>query len=477
MRGQLLITFDDIDGIAGGDFLDVYVNNVIQKRVYITPYKLYSCPLYVGDVVRLEFTDPSPLSNIYLDLIRRDYTTDDIDSNMGIIDTNIALDVPFNTYTFTATTVNSAYDFEYVIETSIKTPCFTLGSGFDNNVENFIVQSDKKIIVAGAFTTYQGITNNQIVRLNFDGSIDNTFSTGTGFNNFIKIIALQTDGKLLAIGQFTTYQGTLLQRIARLNTNGSRDTTFNTFSTSFYVNGITDVKIQTNGRILISGVGGVSESFRGIRRLFSNGIVDNTFLLNGFTVNPNIVDYILILSDGKILIATSSPSYGLFRLNTNGSKDTTFTDGIMNGFIEEIAVQSDGKILIGGSFTTHNSVTKNRLLRLNSDGTVDNTFDIGTGFNLSVTSIFVQSDGKIIVGGTFTLYEGITKTRIIRLNSNGSIDNTFNAETGFNNTVRDIIVQSNSLIYVGGLFTTYKGITSNRIIRLNMDGTTNTCVV
>jgi hypothetical protein len=115
MRGQLLITFDDIDAQIGGDFMDIFVNNVIQKRIYISPYKLYTCPLYVGDVVRFDFTNVSPIVITYLSLIRRDYTTDDIEGNMGIVDTSIATDVAFTTYTFTATTVNNAYDFEYIM--------------------------------------------------------------------------------------------------------------------------------------------------------------------------------------------------------------------------------------------------------------------------------------------------------------------------------------------------------------------------
>jgi len=115
MRGQLLITFDDIDAQIGGDFMDIFVNNVIQKRIYISPYKLYTCPLYVGDVVRFDFTNVSPIVITYLSLIRRDYTTDDIEGNMGIVDTSIVTDIAFTTYTFTATTVNNAYDFEYIM--------------------------------------------------------------------------------------------------------------------------------------------------------------------------------------------------------------------------------------------------------------------------------------------------------------------------------------------------------------------------
>lgn len=112
MRGQLLISLLDEDS-KGGDYLDIFVNNVIQKRIYISTYNLYSCPISVGDVVRLELNNLSPIILSYLDLIRRDYTTDDINGNNGISDTSIASDVLFNTYTFTATTVNSAYDFEY----------------------------------------------------------------------------------------------------------------------------------------------------------------------------------------------------------------------------------------------------------------------------------------------------------------------------------------------------------------------------
>ena len=115
MRGQLLITFDDVDMEPGGDYLDVYVNNVIQKRLYITPYKLYSCPINVGDVVRFDFTNVAPIVITYLDLVRKDYTTDDNQGNMGIVETTIVDDLPFTTYTFTATTVNSAYDFEYIM--------------------------------------------------------------------------------------------------------------------------------------------------------------------------------------------------------------------------------------------------------------------------------------------------------------------------------------------------------------------------
>ena len=112
MRGQFIVSLTDDDD-KGGDYLDIYTNDVIQKRLYISTNNLYSCPIYVGDVVRLELTNLSPYIITYLDLVRRDYTTDDIQGNNGIIDTTITSDAVLTTYTFTATTINSAYDFEY----------------------------------------------------------------------------------------------------------------------------------------------------------------------------------------------------------------------------------------------------------------------------------------------------------------------------------------------------------------------------
>lgn len=112
MRGQLLVSISDFDD-SPGDYLDIYINNVINKRIYLTSNNLYSCPLYVNDVVRLEFIDVDPIVISYLDITRRDYTTDDSDGNNGIIDTSIINGVPLTVLSFTATTVNSAYDFEY----------------------------------------------------------------------------------------------------------------------------------------------------------------------------------------------------------------------------------------------------------------------------------------------------------------------------------------------------------------------------
>jgi len=186
---------------------------------------------------------------------------------------------------------------------------------------------------------------------------------------------------------------------------------------------------------------------------------------------------IAIQSDGKILVGGKFTTYGfagqigITRLNFYGSRDTTFDTGSGFGGIGSanpisIAIQSDNKILVSGTFTSYNGVTQNRITRLNTDGSRDSTFDIGTGFDFTVSAIAIQSDDKILVGGGFNSYDGTTQNEITRLNPNGSRDTTFNIGSRFNASVAAIVIQSDDKILVGGNFTAYNGTTQNRITRL-----------
>ena len=163
----------------------------------------------------------------------------------------------------------------------------------------------------------------------------------------------------------------------------------------------------------------------------------------------------------------------------DGTTDTGFTTNTgtgFNGYVGSVAVQSDGKIIVGGGFTTLNGVTANRIARLDADGTPDTTFTTGTGFNSIVRSVAVQSDGKIIVGGNFGTLNGATVNYIARLNADGTQDTNFTTKvgTGFDSDVEAVAVQSDGKIIVVGYFTTLNGATVNYIARLNADGTPNT---
>jgi uncharacterized delta-60 repeat protein len=360
-----------------------------------------------------------------------------------------------------------------------KDTSFSTGTGFDNAVRVITTQSDGKIIVGGEFTTYQGITENRIIRLNADGSKDTSFNTGTGFESLIFTISTQSDGKILVGGWFTTYQGTTADYIIRLNVDGSKDTSFNT--DSGFNNFVRVITTQSDGKII---VGGEFTNYQGttenrIIRLNTGGSKDTSLNIStGFNINVNIIT---TQSDGKILVGGTFTTYQsitenrIIRLNNDGSKDATFVTGTgFNSFVYAITTQSDGKLLVGGQFTTYKGITENRIIRLNADGSKDTSFNTGIGFDNTVRVITTQSDGKILVGGTFTTYQGTTENRIIRLNADGSKDSSFNTGTGFNSFVYAITTQSDGKIIVGGTFTSYKGATENHIIRLNADGSKDT---
>jgi uncharacterized delta-60 repeat protein len=351
---------------------------------------------------------------------------------------------------------------------------FVYGSGFNGDVYSITTQSDGKILVGGLFGSYNGASANSIIRLNTDGSADNTFVYGTGFDSIFGIysIAIQSDGKILVGGQFITYNGTSASNIIRLNTDGSVDNTF-VYGTGFGGVVVLSIDIQSDGKIL---VGGVFTSYNGtsannIIRLNTDGSVDGTFVY-GTGLNGQI-ESIAVQSDGKILVGGNFTSYDgtsanfIIRLNTDGSVDNTFVTGTgFDGAVESIATQSDGKILVGGQFTSYDGTSANSIIRLNTDGSVDNTFAYGSGFNGVLYSITVQSDGKILAGGSFITYNVTSAENIIRLNTDGSVDNTFVYGTGFNSQVYSIALQSDGKILVGGFFIDYDGTAANNIIRL-----------
>ena len=275
-------------------------------------------------------------------------------------------------------------------------------------ISSMVLQNDGKILVSGDFSHYNGLSVDFLIRLNSNGSKDSSFNTGTGFNGEVTSIAIQNDGKIIVGGKFTTFNGIVEKRLIRLNSNGTKDTSFN-IGTGFNQE-IKNIVVQSDEKIL---VGGAFTSFNG-----------------------------------------TSLSSSLIRLNPSGTLDNNFSTGDgFNGMINSISIQSDGKIIVGGSFQFINGVTANRIIRLNSNGTKDTSFNTGTGFNGNVNSIAIQSDGKIIIGGLFITFNGITTNRIIRLNSNGTKDTSFNIGTGFNLDVGSISNQSDGKIIVGGLFT------------------------
>ncbi|MNU75279.1 hypothetical protein D3C71_648060 [compost metagenome] len=361
------------------------------------------------------------------------------------------------------------------------------GSGFDETVYSTSLQADGKMIVGGWFTKYNGVPRDFITRINQDGSNDATFNIGTGFEGFsseyIRTTVVQTDGKILAGGEFISFNGSNRKNIARLNSNGSLDATFNpgtSFNGPVYV-----IALQTDGKIL---VGGSFTQFNGtavnrIVRLNSNGTLDATFNPGtGTTSSP--INTIAIQSDGKITIGgnfsqfNGIPANRIIRLNPDGTPDASFnTGGGPGAEVQTITIQPDGKMLVGGNFNTWNGTAMGRIARLNTDGSLDAGFNTGTGFSSIVYSTAIQTDGKIIVGGNYTSFNGMTAYSITRLNTDGTMDITFNPGTGFPGLLRCVTIQTDGKIISGGNFSALNDNPRNRIARLNTDGSLDTTFI
>lgn len=352
-------------------------------------------------------------------------------------------------------------------------------------VHSIVVQPDDKILVGGVFFGYNDVARSGLVRLNADGSLDNSFNNGgSGTYSLIETIALQNDGKILIGGFFPDFNGVKASLLARLNPDGSIDASFpiNKLSSGTYVS---KIKVQADGRILIAGKFNLyGETFRpNLVRLTTNGELDASF-------SPSVDQYMFInalelQADGKILIGGSlrmftNPPGDLQRLLEDGSTDSSFNPNnitVGSFTIMAIAVRPANQILIGGSFTQVGAFSRNYFAQLSATGELDTNFysDTNTGVAYSVIAsvrdILVLPDDKILIAGVFTTYNSISISHFARLNPDGTPDSSFNSGgSGPNLSVNTIARQADGKILIGGSFNLYNGIARNRLARLNPDG-------
>jgi uncharacterized delta-60 repeat protein len=299
-----------------------------------------------------------------------------------------------------------------------------LGTNFNDTVRSVRIQSDGKILVGGEFTTFDGNSIPYFIRLNSDGTEDTAFTSnlGTSFNFPVFVIRIQPDGKILVGGNFTNFNSTSVGYFTRLNSNGSLDSTFNsTLSTSFNGN-VYAIELQPDGKILVGGnfAGFNGNNIPRLTRLNPDGSEDTAFNANlGFSfTNNNPVYSIKIQPDNKILVGGDftqfniQTRYGLIRLFSDGTEDAPFyANSDRFNAVYDIQVQPDGKILVGGNFSTNGRYNIGRLLDTGVNDTVFNN-NIGLGPNGTVYVINIQTNGLIIVGGEFTSFNSIDRENI-----------------------------------------------------------------
>ena len=289
-------------------------------------------------------------------------------------------------------------------------------------VQAITVQPDGKIVVAGSFASINGVIRNRIARLNSDGSLDPSFVPAYAPTSAITQIALQVDGRLLLVNGTTT--------LLRLNPDGSLDPAWSFSPVIVGLNGTTGVlgtiqavDLQPDGKIVVGATGFVSGSTNCyLQRLNATGGVDATFTNVPLGAYGSI-RALRALSDGRIMVATVSNGFAIQRLTSAGFYDASF-NALNSSTITPGAITftPEGRTWIAGTFTTLNGVSRNQLARLSADGTIDATFNPGSGLaatSSSPTAAFILplDDGRSLLGGDFNRVNGNTRNYLARLNA------------------------------------------------------------
>lgn len=380
---------------------------------------------------------------------------------------------------------------------------FAAGSGFIAFPQVWTVHlsSDGSgdVYFGGDFTSYNGNARNRILRVNSDGSIDGTFSIGTGFNaDVYKIFSAPgTSGAIYVIttAGFVTYKGSAIQssKVVRIDASGNIDPAFALSAVGNFTGSYTGALVGdgTNDLYLAGdflALGGKGDKI--FSRVRENGtVVSSDQSKSGIIYDDGgsgAVSTIAGAADGTggLWVAGAFEYYdgtastGLVRINYDGSRDTGFVAATQpSQTINVLLPYSDGtgRLLVGGTFSQYNSVAtpnNSRFIRLLSNGTLDPTFTGGPSQSVSTAVFSPAGDGKIYVGGNFTLVNGTSAVRIARLASDGTLDTGFVSGTGFNSGVYFIRTAPDGTgdILVAGNFTQYNGTPVGRIVRLTPAG-------
>lgn len=343
-----------------------------------------------------------------------------------------------------------------------------------NYAQALAVLPDGRTIVGGFFQSLGGLARSNLIRLHADGTPDDTFHANT--DGSVYAVAVQGDGKLVIAGAFNAVNNQSRSNIARLHADGTLDD-------SFYQGvgaslPVMCLAIQPDGGILLGGAFTSIHNFgrNRIARLTPLGTVDTSF--NPGTGADDTVFTIALQNDGGILLGgafqnvNSSPRARLARLASNGSLESigTFNPGSgPDGRIHCLAFQPDGKILVGGDFTSVNGSSLNRIARLNGDGSVESsaTFNPGSGADGKIFGITLQADGKILAAGAFQNFNGSPFGRMVRLNADGSLDASFPFNPGADGEVDGVALLPGGTLQLAGMFGGVNGSTSAMIARVS----------
>ncbi len=337
------------------------------------------------------------------------------------------------------------------------------------------------------------------VRAQVPGDQDASFATGPSSSGSVHALALQPNGQVLVGGGFSAFRGAARNGVARLNADGSLDALNPGLALSGYEGGVPTVyalALQANGQIIVAGqLTALNQTAGGgVARLNADGSLDSSFNVGaGLVDNDGAVgeaQVVAVLPNGQILVGGAFTHFNgvyapaLARLNADGSLDASFNAGgagvSVNGYgngVQAIVLLANGQILIGGGFDSYNGVAEGGVARLNADGSLDTTFQSGQGADYVVTTLGVQADGKILAAGGFNNFDGANiQDHLVRLETNGSLDTGYipSLPGVFNvGNINAVLVQPDGSVIIGGEFLFggfLVGSPGSGILRLDSEG-------
>lgn len=338
------------------------------------------------------------------------------------------------------------------------------------------IQADGRMIVSGAFQTVNGVSRSKLARLMPSGALDLSFngSTNLGAENILPL----DDGKILIGGNFTTAGGQPRVGIARLHSDGSLDPLFDL--------GLNGASIRLlallGGKVLVGGSFTTAKGLPrvGLVRLLPDGAVDETFDVKVFDEVP-VIFSLAAQEDGQILIGGTMKIAGeiknLIRISSDGKLDESFQPQ-PDAAVSALVIQKNGQILAGGHFSMIGGQVRSRIARLNPDGTSDRSFAQFNQINQGISCIAVQKDGRIIVSGVFRTANTLDRAGVARLHPDGELDASFNTGS-FNNGslfspfIWAVLLAEDGSIFVSGEFTGFAGLARTGLVKLASSGTSD----
>ena len=410
-------------------------------------------------------------------------------------------------YMFRVNGINSGWMARVSLSGQLDTGFNTASYDYGQGIMTAIPQPGGKTLIGGSFWNTSSSYRN-LARLNSNGSVDATYAS-TGTSSFVWSLAAQADGKTLMGGEFTTVNGVMVPALVRLT--GDSDTgpgtvvfdspTMEVFENAASVmltvnriwgkQGDMAVNYQT---IAGAAAGGSDYDEQSGLLVFHDGETSKT-------MNVPILDDSAIEDIKSFQVVLSNPSGGMAIgtqsncvvkiLDDDGpaSFDPNFAvqPGTFDGMVSDLAIQPDGRLVVGGWFQQVSGVSRRGVARLNQDGTVDPTFDPGSGLDYSggsfgsgwLNQLKLQADGKLLIAGIFNKVNGTNRNYVARLNANGSLDTGFDDGSGpvagnVIGDVRGLGVLADGRVIVGGGFTSLNGTACNGLARLNTNGTVDT---